>query len=172
MNLREATAELHSKAEKMEFNQKMFKGELSKKEYVNYLGSQLLIFSAIEKKELKDFPTQLNRVSNIKLDIAELSEESISELQSAKEYADYLDTLEGEQLNSHIYLNYLAIMFGGQMMKYRIPGSGRMYDFEGDRNVLIAAVRKLVAENEKHIDEVNKGYNYVINIFDELQKNS
>ena len=31
MGLRELTAELHSKAEKMEFNQRMVKGELSKK---------------------------------------------------------------------------------------------------------------------------------------------
>ena len=41
MDLREATAELHSKAEKMEFNQRMFRGELSTEEYVKYLYQQL-----------------------------------------------------------------------------------------------------------------------------------
>ena len=37
MTLKEGTAELHSKAEKMEFNQRMFRGELSNDEYLNYL---------------------------------------------------------------------------------------------------------------------------------------
>ena len=41
MGLKEATAELHSKAEKMEFNQRMFRGELSTDEYANYLHQQL-----------------------------------------------------------------------------------------------------------------------------------
>jgi hypothetical protein len=40
MTLKEATAELHSKAEKMEFNQRMFRGELSNDEYLNYLIQQ------------------------------------------------------------------------------------------------------------------------------------
>ena len=40
MKLREATAELHSKAEKMEFNQRMFRGELSTDEYAKYLHQQ------------------------------------------------------------------------------------------------------------------------------------
>jgi hypothetical protein len=35
MTLKEGTAELHSKAEKMEFNQRMFRGELSNDEYLN-----------------------------------------------------------------------------------------------------------------------------------------
>ena len=48
MDLREATAELHSKAEKMEFNQRMFRGELSTEEYVKYLYQQVSIFDAIE----------------------------------------------------------------------------------------------------------------------------
>ena len=47
MGLREATAELHSKAEKMEFNQRMFRGELSLNEYVKYLETQYSIFEKI-----------------------------------------------------------------------------------------------------------------------------
>ena len=52
MSLRESTAELHSKAEKMPFNQKMFKGELSKTEYLHYLYQQAAIFTIIEQHKL------------------------------------------------------------------------------------------------------------------------
>ena len=50
MGLREATAELHSKAEKMEFNQRMFRGELSKSEYLEYLRQQSVLFTIIESR--------------------------------------------------------------------------------------------------------------------------
>ena len=55
MGLREATAELHSKAEKMEFNQRMFRGELSKKEYLHYLIQQACIFQCIEEHSTTTF---------------------------------------------------------------------------------------------------------------------
>ena len=43
--LKEAIAEKHSLAEKMPFNQKMFRGELSNEEYTTYLTQQYAIFS-------------------------------------------------------------------------------------------------------------------------------
>ena len=48
MGLREETAEKHRIAEQKEFNQRMFRGELTKEEYVNYLTQQSLIFNQIE----------------------------------------------------------------------------------------------------------------------------
>ena len=50
MGLREATAELHSKAEKMMFNQRMFRGELSQFEYLNYLIQQSYILLYIKDR--------------------------------------------------------------------------------------------------------------------------
>jgi hypothetical protein len=54
---------------------------------------------------------------------------------------DYLQRLSQEDANAHIYLNYLALLFGGQMMKTKVPGSGKMYGFEGVPE-LIASVRQ------------------------------
>jgi hypothetical protein len=67
-------------------------------------------------------------------------------------------------------LNYLAIMFGGQMMKSKVPGSGKMYEFEGDMRELIGSVRAI--QKDEMADEVNKGFQYIINILDELQTNA
>ena len=63
MGLREATAELHSKAEKMEFNQRMFRGELSKKEYLYYLIQQASIFQCIEEHKSADIGPDLARLT-------------------------------------------------------------------------------------------------------------
>ena len=61
-------------------------------------------------------------------------------------------------------------MYGGQMMKSKVPGSGKMYEFEGDMRELIGSVRTI--QNDEMADEVNKGFQYIINILDELQTNA
>lgn len=165
MTLKEATAELHSKAEKMEFNQRMFRGELSQDEYLNYLIQQSYIFQEIENRDLPH--PNLKRLSSIHEDINQLGGYIFKIGKSTSDYAVYLGDLNQSELNAHIYLNYLAIMFGGQMMKSKVPGSGKMYEFEGDMRELVGSIRAI--QNDGMADEVNKGFQYIINILDELQ---
>jgi hypothetical protein len=67
----------------------------------------------------------------------------------------------------HIYLNYLAIMFGGQIIKNKIPGGGKMYEFDGDIREIAGSIRAI--QKDEWADEVNIGFDYLINIYDELQ---
>jgi heme oxygenase len=172
MGLKEAIAEKHSQAEKMTFNQRMFKGELSKTEYIAYLHQQLGIFDAIETNELPH--PSLNRVVNVMTDIRELLEigpeqgVQIQLLESTTKYRKYLRSLTKEEVLPHVYLNYLAIMFGGQMMKKNVPGSGKMYDFDGDMREVAGTIRAI--QKDEWADEANKGLDFNIDIFDELQK--
>ena len=79
------------------------------------------------------------------------------------------ENLSVKQLYPHIYLNYMALMFGGQMMKSKVPGKGRMYDFDNVQES-IATIRGI--QKDVWADEVNKGFQYIINILDELQTHS
>ena len=170
MSLREATSALHSKAEKMEFNQKMFRGELSKKEYLDYLYQQSVIFTTIEQHKLPH--SDLAREKKIFEDIKELETEINSKtlhLESTKEYGIYLQSLNNDEILPHIYLNYLALAYGGQMMKTKVPGSGKMYDFENMMEC-VGSIRAI--QKDEWADEVNKGFQYIINILDELQTNA
>ena len=164
MGLREATAELHSKAEKMEFNQRMFRGELSNDEYLNYLIQQSYIFQEIENRDLPH--PNLNRLSSINDDINELGGYKFKISKPTTDYVVYLGDLNQSSLNAHIYLNYLALVYGGQIMKSKVPGSGKMYEFEGEMMELIGSVRAI--QKDEWADEVNKGFQYIINILDEL----
>ena len=168
MGLREATAELHSKAEKMEFNQRMFRGELSNDEYLNYLIQQSYIFQEIENRDLPH--PNLNRLSSINDDINELGGYKFKISKPTTDYVVYLGDLNQSSLNAHIYLNYLALVYGGQIMKSKVPGSGKMYEFEGEMMELIGSIRAI--QNDEMADEVNKGFQYIINILDELQTNA
>ena len=170
--LKEAIAKKHSLAEKMTFNQRMFRGELSKEEYTLYLCQQLAIFDSIERHPLPH--PALGRCPKVFEDIKELMEledgqgVQIRPLDSTKEYKKYLITLTQEELLPHVYLNYMAIMFGGQMMKKNVPGSGRMYEFDGDMKEIAGSIRAI--QKDEWADEANKALDYNINILDELQR--
>jgi len=92
----------------------------------------------------------------------------IRPLVSTNEYQKYLHKLTQEELLPHVYLNYLALMFGGKMMKSKVPGSGRMYEFDGDMNEIIGSIRAI--QKDEWADEANKALDYNINILDELQR--
>ncbi len=168
--LKQAIAEKHSLAEKMPFNQRMFKGELSKEEYILYLAQQFTIFGTIEKHPLPH--PALERGPKVLSDIRELLEADgdieINPLESTTQYANYLNGLKEEELLPHIYLNYLALMFGGQMMKKNVPGSGKMYDFDGDIREIAGSIRAI--QKDEWADEANKALDYNIAILDELQR--
>ena len=165
--LKEATHDKHKEAERMPFNVKMFKGELTKEQYAKYLLSQLEIFSVIE--ENFQMPHEgLKRKYAVIEDLKSLDFHQLEIVDNATlKYASYLKGLTQEEVNAHIYLNYLAIMFGGQMMKKQTPGAGNMYEFE-DMNESAATIRAI--QKDEWADEVNKGFDFMIEIFKELEK--
>lgn len=167
--LKEATHDKHKEAERMPFNVKMFKGELTKEQYGKYLLSQLEIFSAIEEN-FKMPHDGLRRKEAVIKDLKSLGFEQLEIADNASlNYAQYLRSLETyeETFYAHIYLNYLAIMFGGQMMKANTPGDGNMYEFE---NMMECAGTIRAIQKDEWADEVNKGFDYMIEIFKELEK--
>lgn len=174
MNLREATATKHKLAERMPFNLMMFDGKLTEQQYLEYLISQYNIFKRIES--IIQLPSEFLRFGKIYEDIAEISQlihndnqnNTVDDVKTISDkYCDYLSTLNEETIWPHVYLNYLALLFGGQIMKTKVPGSGRMYDFENSQEVI-----KIIREKQRDewADEVNKAYDFIIYIFEELHK--
>lgn len=167
MSLKELTSEKHKQAERMPFNVRMFRGELGVDEYLHYLTQQATIFQLIEQKGVPH--PSLLRLKKVFEDIEELLPSVIKispSLKSMEEYGTYLQKLTYEEILPHIYLHYLAIMYGGQMMRSKVPGSGRMYDFD-DMQGAAASIRSL--QKDEWADEVNKGFDFMIKIFDELE---
>ncbi len=166
-SLKKATFRKHSEAEKMPYNIKMFKGELTPNQYLAHLNQQLAVFQAIEAVGLPH--KALIRVPAIQVDIDELKAQGCDAdevLPRTQKYVDYISTLTKETVLPHVYLNYLAIMFGGQMMKEKVPSTGKMYDFD-DQKTAMKAVRDV--QKDEWADEVNKTYDYVIGILKDLE---
>jgi heme oxygenase len=165
--LKEAIEEKHRQAEQMEFTQRMMRGELNRFEYSRYLFQLYAIFSAMERFPLPH--PDLTRTTKIVEDIRELNPGAayyLNTCPSTLEYISHLHTLSQEELLPHVYLNYLALMFGGQMMMDKVPGSGRIYDFANMKAAMMA-IRAI--QKDEWAEEANVGLDYNIRIYHELQ---
>jgi heme oxygenase len=174
MGLKEATAEKHKKAERMPFNVLMINGKLTRPQYEWYLQAQYEIFSAIEDNFELPHPA-LARKEAIKNEIVSVGvivqsadnlNKTLPVVKSALDYAEYISGLGQDEAEAHMYLHYLALMFGGQMIKSKVPSNGAMYDFGNDMMAAAGAIREI--QRDEWADEVNKGFDYMINIFKEL----
>jgi len=163
--LKEATHIKHKEVERKPFNVRMFKGQLTNEQYGWYLRSQLGIFRALEDNF--EFPHEgLKRIEAVAFDLMSLGIDNLVCDIATREYAAYLRGLSQEDANAHIYLNYLAIMFGGQMMKKATPGPGKMYEFENMKECM-ESVRAI--QKDEWAREVNKGFDFMIKIMENLE---
>jgi heme oxygenase len=165
--LKEAIEVKHREVEQIEFNQRMVQGELTQNEYVQYLFQLYGIFTAIERFPLPH--VDLIRGTKILDDIQELNPGGKNQMyfmSSTFEYILYLHTLTQEEILPHIYLNYLALMFGGQMMKEKVMGMGRIYHFDNMPDVMVS-IRNI--QKDEWAIEANKALDYYIGTYNELQ---
>ena len=165
-HLKNATNERHKKAEAMPFNQEMLQGKLSKEAYGAYLLQQQSIFEELERQELPH--PGLARKMAIQSDIDDLGDtlDDLMVLDATKSYCNHLNNLSAEDRLAHVYLNYMALLFGGQISKQKIPSKGNMYDFEQPAK-LIKSIRAL--QKDSWAEEANKGFEYHIRILKELE---
>lgn len=168
MSLRDHIKEKHDQAEKHPFVVLMLSGRLPQEAYAEYLFNQAMCYCALEKKA--DEYSLLDDIKGIKR--AALIEQDADELGrnarihgSTRDYILHLDTVPPEQLWAHIYGRHFADLYGGQMIKKVVPGSGRMYEFE-DRAGLIAKVREKLSDDLA--DEANRVFDFALRLFDEV----
>lgn len=169
MSLRDKTSENHARAEKHPFNQRLLQGKLTDTEYLIHLTQLYNIYETIEDTIV--LPLTLLRSELAYKDIVELENKipgysmEFNILDSTYAYCFYLETLKKEDLYAHVYLNYMALLYGGEQIKKIVPGTGRVYQFE-DGLYAISHIR--AQQKDEWADEVNKGFEYVISIYDEL----
>lgn len=184
MSLKELTRNIHRQAERKVFAQRLISGNITVKEYYNYLSNQYYNYFELEftvKVWLPDTLHGIFRSSAILNDIKELQDkyESLSAddtiiTKSTKEYVNYIRKISNSDLMiqktmllPHVYVRHFGDMFGGSIIKNRVPGSGSMYEFE-NKEFLIQELRKLLDNNMAMVDGAIICFDFVIRMFDEL----
>ena len=78
------------------------------------------------------------------------------------------DSDNNEALLAHMYVRHFGELHGGQIIKKKTPGNGKMYEFSGDTKFLIEEFRKLLSDDMA--DEAKICFDFASELFDELSK--
>jgi heme oxygenase len=169
MSLREAIKPQHDAAEHHPFTVVLLSGKMPTDVYADYLYNHLFIYQAIERRikalgMFSGFP-EMFRADKIGADFDELNVDTLTLCNSTYACLNRVLNVSNKDLMAYFYLYHMADMYGGQMIKKVVPGSGTRFDYE-DRNTLIAEIRKHLTDDLAN--EAKVAFGFALEMFDEL----
>lgn len=174
MSLKDSTHNSHVAAEEHPFTKLLIGGNISKNIYYDYLFNQLAAYKKLEQlcksRGLLDDVPEIYRTPGIYEDLQELIRSlgfppEAATYPATVKYLAHLDTLNDAGLLAHVYVRHMGDMYGGQMIKKVIPGSGLMYHFDNRSDTIKALRGKL---SDSMADEANKCFHLIFELFDEI----
>jgi heme oxygenase len=174
-NLKELTWEHHERAETSRFATLLMSGNIDPKSYQLYLFNQMICYGALEGAvDLPEPYRPVFRSNAIYEDMHELiSEHGLTPVEKALdttvEYVNYVEGIkhDNHKLLAHVYVRHFGDLHGGQMIKKKVPGSGKYYDFE-HRYELIKGMRTLL--DDSMADEGRICFDFAFRSFEELSE--
>jgi len=175
-NLKELTWEHHKDAERQDFVKVLMSGKINPKFYATYLWNQHKkydLIEAIAKSHglFADVP-ELPRKLAIEKDFLELWEDNTPPtiLPSTKDYISHVKNIipDSDKVMAHLYVLHMGDLSGGQMIKKKIPGEGRMYQFEGDVKEIKEKIR--AKTHDGMADEAKFVFTSATNLFKDLME--
>lgn len=176
MSLRDLTKDAHTNAERQEFVKILFSGTINPKLYATFLKNQhpcyeLLEVCAMVHGLLNGLP-DVRRAPAIIGDFKELWSEKDGEAQMLPVVKDYLDHImsikdDPKKLMAHIYVRHMGDLAGGQMISKKVPGTGRMYQFENPEELKTAIRSKL---DDSMADEAKICFEFATRLFKEMME--
>ena len=174
MSLKELTYEHHRNAERQKFVKTLMGGNIPPKVYAEFLYNQYVAYNILEvcamaEGVLNDLP-DVRRAPKILEDFQELwgkDAEPPKPKPSIQKYVDHIMSIkeDPEKLMAHIYTRHMGDLSGGQMIKKRIPGEGRLYMFEDPDNLKTAIRSKL---NDNMAEEAKVCFTFAAELFKEM----
>jgi len=176
MSLKDLTHDAHKEAETKPFVKVLFSGKIDPKLYALYLKNQhpcyeILEVCAMMHPGLIDSSGDARRAPAINSDFQELWDKDVDGeptiLPVVKRYIDYIMSIKDDpkKLLAHIYVRHFGDMAGGQMIAKRVPGSGRMYQFN-NAEALNASIREKLSDDMA--DEAKICFKFAGELFEEM----
>ena len=175
MSLRDLTKEAHTNAERQEFVKILFSGNIDPKLYATFLKNQhpcyeLLEVCAMASGLLTGLP-DIRRSPYILNDFMELwgadSKEVPKTCPVVQKYLDHIMSIKNDpqKLMAHIYVRHMGDLAGGQMIAKKVPGNGRMYQFENPEE-LKTAIRAKISDDMA--EEATICFEFATQLFKEM----
>jgi len=174
--IKELTWEHHKNAERQEFAKLLISGNIHPDFYATYLWNQHKKYDVLEAmimaQGLFAETGDIRRKLRIEEDFAELWKHNREPfiVSSTIEYLDHMRDImqDRDKLIAHMYVLYMGDLSGGQMIKKKIPGAGKMYDFDGDVSELKDKIRNIVTDDMA--EEAKWVFDSATKLFQELME--
>lgn len=186
-NLKELTKDIHRKAESRPWAKLMLSGDMEPIHYGTYLWNQLAIYTALEnraleKRVLDEWTAKRIRRMHYIYDDLNYYPSVQKRFPSTHAYEKYVSKIQSDEIWAHIYVRHFGDMFGGQMIKKKLPkpkpwmekmppseyaNPGHMYYFFEDRAELITKIRSNLKDSM--LEECNYVFQSAINLFTDLE---
>ena len=175
-NLKQLTWEHHQNAERQDFVKVLMSGKINPKFYATYLWNQHKKYDILEAMALAqgclDGLVDIKRKLKIEQDFVELwkDDEMPVLVESTHEYMRHMKTImtDPDKLMAHVYVLHMGDLSGGQMIKKKVPGEGRMYTFDTDKAELKEAIR--AKTNDSMAEEAKWVFDSATKLFQELME--
>jgi heme oxygenase len=177
-NLKELTKEQHTNAERQSFVKVLMSGKINPKFYAAYLWNQHKKYDLLEAMAAVngiwiDIPFPIHRKMAIEQDFLELWDDKENPppiVPSTHEYIEHMRDImtDRDAIMAHIYTLHMGDLSGGQMIGRKVPGEGRMYQFEGDINEIKEAIRSQTSDDMA--EEAKYVFDSAANLFKELME--
>ena len=173
--LKEATWEAHKNAERQAFVMDIFKGRVDPKLYAEFLYNQHAIYAILEATAMmhglfNDIPT-VRRAPHIMEDFQELwGDAELPQLKaSTRKYMDHIFKIREDidKVMAHVYVRHMGDLSGGQMLKKRVPGSGKLYQFDDDVDSIKEKIRSKCKDTMA--EEAKLCFHFATELFKEMQ---
>ena len=174
MSLREYTQAKHREAETQPFVKELLGGSITEERYATFLFNLHPIYNVLEHFALLHGTINdlgdIRRANAILEDYRELwkKEGTPPACPSVGRYMEYIKNelaRDPDRLFAHIYVRHMGDLAGGQMIAKRVPGSGKMYQFEDADNLKTKIRTKL---KDSMGDEENVAFDFAIDIMKEM----
>jgi heme oxygenase len=127
MSLKLLTASIHKEAEEMKWSKLLVSGNMTRKQYGQYLYNQLQIYSALENRAFelgffKKYPFfyGIRRALAMSGDLA-FYEHDIGLEPATLDYIDYISYASEAEVIAHMYVRHFGDMYGGQIIRKNLP---------------------------------------------------
>jgi heme oxygenase len=177
MSLRDLTKEAHTNAERQEFVKILFSGSINPKLYATFLKNQhptyeILEVCAMSHPGLLTGLIDIRRAPAILADFQELWTEADGDpqiLPTTEKYIKYILSIKDqpEKLMAHIYVRHMGDLAGGQMISKKVPGSGKMYQFENPE-ILKMAIRERISDDMA--EEAKVCFGFATDLFKDMME--
>ena len=176
MSLKDLTRDAHTNAERQEFVKILFSGKINPKLYATFLKNQHPCYEILEvcamPHQLLHGLLDIRRAPAILSDFQELWTEADGEpkvLSTTERYIKYILSIKDqpERLMAHIYVRHMGDLAGGQMIAKKVPGSGKMYQFENPE-ILKMAIRERI--NDDMAEEAKVCFGFATDLFKEMME--